>query len=335
MRPEIGVMFRREQHPSSLMAYTRRAEAMGFDQVWVVEDCFYLGGIAQAGIALAATDRVTVGVGIVPAVARNPAFLAMDYATLASAFPGRFIGGIGHGFGGWMEQVGVKPGSWLKSIEEVTSAVQRILHGEEVTVHGNYANLDAVRLEDAPAIVPPVLLGVQSEKSLRLAGICADGLVLAEGASPDYVRWARALMQEGREEAGRAGDGMVVVYAHCLVDDDDPDAARGHIRALIAEGNGAGLQLAIARASFGAAMAEMAAQGGSDALRTGMPDAWLHDLAITGTSAEAREAIDRLAAAGADSVVLVPPHDVDADAWLDSPFMRAIAGNRDSLDADR
>ena len=95
--PEMGVMFRREQDPATLVDYARRVEAVGFDQLWAVEDCFYAGGIAQVAIALAATSRLKVGMGINPAVARNPAFLAMEYATLANAFPGRFIGGIGHG----------------------------------------------------------------------------------------------------------------------------------------------------------------------------------------------------------------------------------------------
>ena len=51
----IGVMFRREQAPENLPAYARRVEALGFDELWVVEDCFYTGGIAQAATALAAT----------------------------------------------------------------------------------------------------------------------------------------------------------------------------------------------------------------------------------------------------------------------------------------
>jgi 5,10-methylenetetrahydromethanopterin reductase len=328
MIPAIGVMFRREQHPGSLAAYARRAEALGFDQLWVVEDCFYLGGVAQAAIALASTRRISVGLGIAPAVARNPAFLAMEYATLASAFPGRFIGGIGHGFGGWMEQVGARPESWLRSMEEITTVVRRIVHGDEVTVEGAYANLDRVRLDAPPEIAPPIVLGVQAEKSLRLAGACADGVLLAEGAGPDYVRWARGLMEQGRKDAGREGRGSVTVYAHCLVDDGNPEAVRDRMRDIVARSIAGFVQPQIRQASFGPALADLAAWGGVEAVRDGLPDAWLDGLAITGTSDDARAALRRLAEAGADSVVLVPPAGVDADAWLDAPFMRAIATGR-------
>ncbi|NRD60055.1 LLM class flavin-dependent oxidoreductase, partial [Corallococcus exiguus] len=116
-KPHIGVMFRREQDPATLAAEARRAEALGFDQFWIVEDCFYMGGISQAAIALTATTTITVGIGINPGVAHNPAILAMEYATLARAFPGRLIGGIGHGVSEWMAQIGEKPASPMKSIE--------------------------------------------------------------------------------------------------------------------------------------------------------------------------------------------------------------------------
>lgn len=309
-------MFRREQHPSSLMDYARQVESIGFDELWVVEDCFYQGGVAQAAIALAATERLTVGLGINPAVARNPAFLAMEYATLAHAFPGRFIGGIGHGTAEWMEQIGAKPASWLRSIEEVTSAVRRILRGDPVDMEGEYVRLSGVQLEQKPGMVPPVLLGVRGDKSLRVAGRCADGVLLIENSAPGYVRKARSLMAAGRADVGAAGGGRVVVYANCIVDDDDPDAAKAQMRDLVAEHNGRGLDPVVAPLDFADEMQVLIVAGGVEALRTGMPDAWLHELAITGAHHQARESMSRLAEAGADAVVLVPPDDTNWDTWL-------------------
>jgi 5,10-methylenetetrahydromethanopterin reductase len=132
----VGVMFRREQAPENLVAYARRVEAAGLDELWVVEDCFYIGGVAQAATALAATNRISVGLGIAPAVARNASFLAMEFATLARMHPGRFHGGIGHGVAEWMEQIGARPASWLAALEETTTAVRSLLAGDEVNVSG-------------------------------------------------------------------------------------------------------------------------------------------------------------------------------------------------------
>ena len=106
MGTTIGVVMPGDTRPSDMTAYAQRAERLGFDTLWVVEDCFLGGGIAQTVAALAATSRITVGIGILPAAARNPAFAAMELATVAGLYPGRVIVGIGHGMRGWMRQAG-------------------------------------------------------------------------------------------------------------------------------------------------------------------------------------------------------------------------------------
>lgn len=59
----------------------------------MVEDLGFRGGLAQAGPVLASTTHITVGIGIVPADARNVCFAAMELATLAQLYPGRLIAG--------------------------------------------------------------------------------------------------------------------------------------------------------------------------------------------------------------------------------------------------
>src|SRR3954463_4052976 len=90
-RGRIGVMLPRDLPAAHVLPYARRAEELGFDELWVVEDLGFRGGVAQAGAVLAATERIVVGIGIMPAGARNVAFAAMEIATLAQLFPGRLI----------------------------------------------------------------------------------------------------------------------------------------------------------------------------------------------------------------------------------------------------
>ena len=300
-QPQIGVMFRREQDPATLADEARRAEALGFDQFWIVEDCFYMGGISQAAIALTATTSITVGIGINPGVAHNPAILAMEYATLARAFPGRLIGGIGHGVAEWMEQIGEKPASPMKSIEEITSAVMMLLRGENVTVAGEYVNLTNVVLDPPPAVVPPVLLGVRAPKSVALAGRIADGVLLAEGSAPGYISWARDLMNTQRTTPAHIG-----VYTNCLVDDADPVGVLDTMRRFVAGQVGNELSPATAVLDYAADLQVLIDKGGPDALYADMPDQWVRDLAVTGSAADGRATIDLLAEAGADSIILVP-----------------------------
>ena len=67
----VGVMLPRDLPADQFRPYAQRAEALGFDELWVVEDCFFRGGVAQAAAALAMTDRIRVGIGILPAAVRN------------------------------------------------------------------------------------------------------------------------------------------------------------------------------------------------------------------------------------------------------------------------
>ncbi len=201
-------MLPREVPPAQVARVARACEDAGFDEVWVVEDCFYTGGLTTAAIALAATSTVTVGIGILPAVVRNPAFTAMELATLAGAFPGRVHAGIGHGVASWMRQVGAAPASWITSIRETTDAVRDLLHGRTVTTSGEYVSLDGVTLEFPPEQPPLVSLGVRGPRSVAVAGAHADGLVLAEPTPPGYILAARARLDEaatrGSKDTGPA-----------------------------------------------------------------------------------------------------------------------------------
>ena len=126
MRPDTGVLLPRDLPADQVLPYARRADELGFDELWVVEDLGFRGGTAQAAAVLAVTGRIRVGVGILPVGARNVAFAAMEAATLAELFPGRLHLGIGHGMPGWMRQVGAWPASPLTAFEEYATALRAL-----------------------------------------------------------------------------------------------------------------------------------------------------------------------------------------------------------------
>src|SRR5207244_11507602 len=82
-RARIGLSVPPQLPPADISAYARRAESAGFDELWLAEDCFFAGGIAAISAALSSTRRLVVGLGIMPAVARNAAFTAMEIAAVA------------------------------------------------------------------------------------------------------------------------------------------------------------------------------------------------------------------------------------------------------------
>jgi hypothetical protein len=136
MAMTIGMSFPRECPAAAVTGFAKRLEAGGIDELWLVEDCFFTTAPPLAAAALATTERLTVGLGILPAVARTAAITAMEIATLSSLAPGRVVGGIGHGIQSWMAQMGVATASPLTTLDEVVSTVRRLLRGETVTFTG-------------------------------------------------------------------------------------------------------------------------------------------------------------------------------------------------------
>ncbi|HEU0206304.1 MAG TPA: LLM class flavin-dependent oxidoreductase [Pseudolysinimonas sp.] len=188
----LGFVFTPAMPPERLRSVSRAVEAAGLDELWVWEDCFAQSGIASAALALGATERITVGIGPLPAPLRNAALTAMELATLERAIPGRLIGGIGHGVQSWMERVGARVASPVTLLREYATALRGLLAGEKVSVEGRYVRLDGVEL-DWPPETPPLMIGGGGPVTLRLAAELGDGVLLANALTLDEVDAAAAI----------------------------------------------------------------------------------------------------------------------------------------------
>lgn len=217
----VGVIYRPDFHPSGLRGVAAAAEAAGVDELWFWEDCFQQGGIAQVAVALAATERLVVGVGLIPAPLRNVAATAMEFSTLEAMFPGRTRIGVGHGVQSWMRQAGAAVASPLTLLREYTTALRALLSGATVSVEGRYVNLYDVRLDYSPERRPPVLIGGTGPKTLRLAGEIADGVVVDSRYSTRTVHEALGHVAAGRADTdGRPFS--TVLFLACAPGDDAP-----------------------------------------------------------------------------------------------------------------
>lgn len=134
--PALGIVAPPDLPPEQILRIGRAAESAGLPEVWLWEDCFASSGVAPAAALLAATSRIAVGIGLMPAPLRAPSLTAMEIATLARMFPGRFRPGLGHGVHEWMQQAGVAVESPLTLLREQVEAVTALLSGETVTTEG-------------------------------------------------------------------------------------------------------------------------------------------------------------------------------------------------------
>ncbi|MEU8983733.1 LLM class flavin-dependent oxidoreductase [Streptomyces sp. NPDC048309] len=267
----LGAVFRPQLPPERLRVIARLADDVGLEELWLWEDCFLEGGISAAAAALAWTERVRVGVGLLPVPLRNVAVTAMEAATLHRLFPGRAVVGVGHGVQDWMGQVGARAESPLTLLREHLDALRALLRGERVTADGRYVKLDGVALDWPPAGAPEILAGATGPRTLRLSGEAADGTILTASTTPEGVRQARQLIDEGRVVAGRTGRHRVVVYLRTAT---GPDAA-ARLRA------------------------EIEAEGENPEPERG----------VAGDAGAVAKAVQRLTDAGADAVILQPTAD--------------------------
>jgi 5,10-methylenetetrahydromethanopterin reductase len=213
-RPRIGTVFIPDLPPTSLREFAEAVEASGLDDLWVWEDCFKEAGISVATALLAWTSRARVGIGLMPAPLRNVALTAMEIATVAGLFPGRFAPAVGHGVQSWMGQVGARVESPLTLLREYADALTRLLAGETVTVSGRYVTLDAVALDWPPAVVPPLFVGGEGPKTLLLAAGSGAGTVLTSALTEEQMLASIATVREASLEAGRDGHEIV---AHLMI----------------------------------------------------------------------------------------------------------------------
>jgi len=264
----LGAVFLPQLPPERLRSVAMAADEAGLEELWLWEDCFRESGIASAAAALAWTEQVRVGVGLLPVPLRNVALTAMEAATLHRLFPGRAILGVGHGVQSWMGQVGARVQSPMTLLREHVLALRSLLDGEEVSTQGRYVTLDQVALDWPPSSRPPLLAGAEGPRSLRLCGEVADGTILTAETSPQGVRDARVLVDAGRAEAGRTDRHPLTVYL------------------LAATGPGAAERLDRAKADAGLDPAQ--------------------ELGVAGDAEQVAEAVRHWAAAGADTVVLQP-----------------------------
>lgn len=280
---------------------SQAAEAGGFDEFWLIEDCFYTAGISLAATALAVTSDITVGVGIMPVVARNAAVTAMEIATLAEIAPGRFHAGLGHGVQDWMGQMNASVASPLTVLEETFDAVQRLLAGETVTVDGRYVTLSDVTLDQPPVHKPLLSAGVRGPKSLAVSGRVADGTILADFVNADYVRWVRDIVGD---------DHRVTVFASLFMGPAETHAdIRAGMAGYLAEVAGGAAEdtpISLKMAPFFHELVAQAATSSWFEAAVSMPDEWLTQIAAFGTPDQAAGYVESLVAAGADAVAFFP-----------------------------
>ena len=216
--------------------YTRHAEEVGFDSLWVIEHL--LASPALYAVAwhdpftvlahvAAVTERVKLGTAILVLPLRHPAIVAREVISLDFLSGGRFIFGVGTG---WDEKEFATVGVPLKErgarLDEGLEVIRRLLSGESVTHHGRFYHLDDVSMAPRPPTPVPVWIAGGSlghapetpDKPFIAPRVLdriarADGwMSRSSGSDTAMVKTDWAVVQDHLRSVGR--DPATLTFAH-------------------------------------------------------------------------------------------------------------------------
>lgn len=213
----------------------RRAEQLGFDDVWFPDSQLLWRDVFTTLTAAAlGTERIGLGTAVTNLATRHPAVVASAARSVAELAPGRFTLGLGVGNSS-VGPIGLRQ-TTSAAMREGIGMLRALLHGEEWDFEGKVRS----RLRD-PRPEVPLHLAASGPKNLRLAGEIADGVILLSGVSPKTLAQATARVREGAEGSGRTAQLPLTVSAFCAVTDDIEAEARQikPICASIAQNGGA------------------------------------------------------------------------------------------------
>ena len=213
-----------------LVAHARKAEAIGFESVWVIDSQLLCREVYVTLTAIAlATSHIRIGTGVTQPVTRFPSVTASAMASLQEISGGRAMLGVGTGFSS-LRTLGLAPAR-LAELKAWVTVVRTLLRGETAVLEGGTTG----RIEwlTGPTGVP-VLVAASGPRVSRAAGRLADGAILLQGVSPDLLARGRRLLDEGALSAGRDPADVEASVWSAIGLAEDPRAARDQVRGRVA-----------------------------------------------------------------------------------------------------
>jgi probable F420-dependent oxidoreductase len=281
-----------------LVQLAQAAERGGFDTV-VAGEVQGSDAMGLLSVVASATERITIGTGIVPMQTRSPALLGMGFNTIASLAPGRVWAGVGVSsplvVEGWHGRTFETP---IPYVRKFLPELRRALDGERMDSGFKLAFEVEHRI--------PIVLAAMRPKMIELAGELADGVFLT-WCPPEEAPERIALARRGAERAGRDPDELLVIVSYFAYAGTETDAALERMRRYLVQY----ATVPTHRDSFRGAIPQLDevgeawARGDRQRALELVSDESVHRISAVGTPADVAKRAEEFVAAGIDLPIMV------------------------------
>ena len=222
--------------PAAFAAYLTRAEELGFESAWAMDQTFgtapRLNAMETMTFAAACSARLRLGCAVWISPLHQPVQLAKSLSTLDQLSRGRLE--IGFGSGGprrMFSAFGIGGDHLISRFTEGIEVMKALWAEPEVTFDGRFYRLEGATMEPKPVQKPrpPVWLGGSAPPAVRRAAQIADGFFGAGSSTTTAFAEQVKVLREALAGHGRDPDGFPVAKRIYIAIDDDAERARSRM----------------------------------------------------------------------------------------------------------
>ena len=287
-----------------------QAEADGFESIWMTDGNGRMDAITAAAAIGARTERLRIGLSIVPVFNRPPPVLATSAAALSQIATDRVVLGVGSSsqtmIEGWYGMKFEKP---VTRVRETVELLKAIFTGERTAYDGETVRSHGFRLTSPIRGRLPIYVAALRPGMLELAGEIADGVILNLAPSELLPRLLESI-DTGAKRSGRRAEDLELVSLLNTFVTDRPASATEQMRRIALGYYSTGVYANFLSWMGHDREAEQIREGfaARDRAKTSaaLSDEFVHRLGLIGTAAEVRARLGEYAEAGLDTAVISP-----------------------------
>jgi probable F420-dependent oxidoreductase len=220
---------------TTVAVVARRAEELGFRDLWVTENTIDQGTCLDPVVILtyaaAITSRIRVGASVVVLPIHSPLMVAHQWATLDFVSGGRAILAVGLGREHHYRDFQIPAAARVRRFREEVELIKALWSQGTVTYRGEMYQVENVSLGTRPVQKPrpPLWMGVGHPNAVRRAARIADGWMGSGGSSIADFRASVPILKQELEKAGRDPAAFPISKRVFLAVDERPAVARAEL----------------------------------------------------------------------------------------------------------